>query len=131
VHRVQKTLRQLGRDLPPGSAPIAAGLAILAAAILSPGVPAVTGMALVALGATIATTRRFRSPATIVPAMMLHLATYGSLYALFLGATLHAATQSGSRLSIFNILDLALSICPLAVALERVWSELNAGQSCR
>ncbi len=115
--------------LPLGPTAIAAGLAILMAAILWPGMPVVTAMALVALGATCATLARLRSAAAFLPMMLVHLAIYGSLYVIFVGATLDAATRSGPGLSILTIADLALSVCPLAIALERVWCQLRTGRS--
>src|SRR5262245_16354242 len=117
---------QVANDRQSGAMAIGIGLAILAVAMLWPGMPAVFGMALVALGATDVTMVRFRGSRAFLPVMMLHLATYGILYALFLSATLHGATRSGAGLSIFNFLDLALSTCPLAIALERVWCRLHA-----
>jgi hypothetical protein len=120
---------QIATHMPPGSAAIAAGLAILAAAMLWPGVPAVTALSLVVLGATDATLARFRGKAVILPIALTHLFIYGSLYALFVGAALHAASHWGAGLNALAILDLAFSICPLAVALERVWCEMHVGRS--
>ena len=79
--------------LPPGTAAIAAGLAILAAAMLSPGVPAVTAISLVILGATSATMTRLRGHAAFLPILTAHAFVYGSLYALFVGSALHAAAN--------------------------------------
>jgi hypothetical protein len=130
MRRLIVSIRDAGAALPLGPTAIATGLAILTAAILWPGVPVVTAMALAALGATSATLARFRGTAAILPIMLAHFAIYGSLYALFVGATLHAAaSRSGPSLNVFTIVDLALSVFPLAIALERVWCALRAGRS--
>ena len=116
--------------LPFGPKAIAAGLTILTVALVLPGVPAVTGMALVALGATSATLAQFRRTTAFVPVMLAHLAIYGGLYALFVGAAFHAsAARSGAGVDALTVLDVALSICPLAIALEQMWCELRTGHS--
>jgi hypothetical protein len=104
------------------SAPlIAVGLTILIAAVWIPALPVVTAMALLALGATNATLRRFRRSPTLVPALVLHATTYVGLYALCIGATLHAATNpSAQGLGASETLDLAASTLPMAVALQRI-----------
>jgi hypothetical protein len=121
---------------------IGVGLAILLAAMLCPGLPAVTGMALVALGTTQVTLARFRGTAAIVPVTFLHLATYGGLYALFVGATLHAATCRVDTAHQFMaltiggqsppyalaLIDIALSIVPIGLALQSVWCQLHGDQ---
>jgi hypothetical protein len=112
-----------------GPPAIAAGLAILAGAMLWPGVPAVTAMALVALGATSATLARFRGAAAFLPILLAHLLVYGGLYVLFVGATLDAVARSGAGVCTLTFIDLALSICPLAIALEQVWCEVRTGRS--
>lgn len=129
---MRRYIRQVHRAivaLPLGPASIATGLAILTAAMLWPGTPVVTAMSLVALGATVATLARFRGTAAILPIMLTHLAIYGSLYALFVGATLQAATRSGSGLQVLAIVDLTVSLFPVAIALEQVWCELHTGRT--
>jgi hypothetical protein len=97
---------------------IATGLAILIAAMLWPAVPAVTAIALVALGATVATIARFEGRPAILPAMLAHVAVYGGLYALAVGATLHAAAaRTHEAASLLATIDLAMSIWPMAMAL--------------
>lgn len=128
MHRFRPLMNQNAVDLPPGAAAIAAGLAILAAALLFPGVPAVTAVSLVILGATSATLARLRSHAAILPILTAHVFVYGSLYALFVGSELHASAQSREGTHALCVFDLALSIGPLAVALERVWREVNTGR---
>jgi hypothetical protein len=100
---------------------IGVGLVIFIAAGWVPAMPVVTAMAILALGATNATIARFaRSPA-LIPVVLLHAATYATLYALFIGATLHAATGSTTgRLSAWSALDLVASTLPMAVALKRI-----------
>jgi len=107
---------------------IAVGLASLILAMLWPGMPAVSAMALVALGATSVTLARFRGTPALVPVMLLHLTIYGSLYALFVGATLHAAaTRSVDGLNLFAAADLAASALPMAIVTARTWGSLGLG----
>ena len=104
------------------------GLAILSAAMLWPGVPAVTAMGLVALGATGVAVARFRASAGLLPAMLLHLVVYTALYALFVGATLHAvATQAAGAggLSAVQGIDLAVSVVSMATAWRITFSALH------
>jgi hypothetical protein len=100
---------------------IIAGLAglILVAAI--PTIPAVTALSTLTLGATNALLDRFRNSQTIAGALLVHAAVYGSLYALFIGATLQgAATSPGGALGTPYAVDLAASLVPTAVALRRI-----------
>jgi hypothetical protein len=127
--RLVSSIRNLGFALSHGPLLIALGLTFLTAAMLWRGVPAVTAMALVAFGATSVTLARFRRTPAILPIMLAHLAIYGGLYALFIGATLHAAARPGTGLSGIAIVDLALSGCLFAIALERVWCELRTGHA--
>jgi hypothetical protein len=109
-----------------GPVSIAAGLPILAAAMLWPVVPAVTAMALVALGATSATLTRFRGRDFVLPVVLAHVVIYGTLYALFVGATLHASdARHGGSLGFIATVDLVLSLGPLAIAVDQVWRELR------
>ena len=129
MRRLCSHISQIVNDLPSGAAAIAAGLAILAAAMLSPRVPAVTAVSLVILGATSATLTRFRGNAAILPILLAHLLVYGSLYALFVGSALDAGARSGTGLAAIAWFDLALSTCPLAFALEQMWCELHTGRT--
>jgi len=90
------------------------GLLILAVDMWWPAAPAVTAFALVAMGATKATVERFRSLPALVPALGLHLAVYGSLYALFIGATLHCAARGDGGIGYPTAIDLAASLGPAA-----------------
>lgn len=95
---------------------VGAGLAILAATLCFPAVPAVTAMALVAWGATTLTVARFR----VTPAWPLvcasHLAIYGMLYSMFVGASLHAAAGALGSTGLVTTLDVAVSVVPMLAA---------------
>jgi hypothetical protein len=108
-----------------GSALIGAGLAILFAATWWPNAPILTAVALITLGATQLTLARFHGMPAFVPLVVLHAATYFTLYALFVCATLHAVTAStASGMSGWTALDLAASVFPMAIALKRIASSL-------
>lgn len=62
-----------------GPAFIAGGLAILTAAVCWPAIPATTGMALVALGATATLVERFRGTSALGGVVAAQLFVYGSL----------------------------------------------------
>src|SRR5688572_33349218 len=79
-----------------GAALIAVGMSMLLLAVFLPALPAITAMSLVALGTTEVTLTRFRDTPALVPVMLVHAATYGGLYAVFIGAALHAASMSSS-----------------------------------
>jgi hypothetical protein len=100
-----------------GPALIAAGLLVLLAAVWWPAVPTMTAMTLVAFGATGATLARFRGRAAAVPVLILHLAVYGGLYVLFVGATLHASAQANAGIGLPATIDLAASLGPAAATL--------------
>ena len=105
---------------------IGAGLAILLAVTWWPNAPILTAVALIALGATQITLARFHGTPAFVTVLVLHAATYVSLYALFVCATLHAATVSAaSSMSGWTALDLAASALPMAIALKRISSSLR------
>ena len=100
---------------------IAAGLATLLAAAWFPAMPVVTAMAILTLGATDSTLARFRGTPAIVPVILLHTAAYVTLYVLFLGAALHAATATAAAgPSVWATLDLAASAVPMAIAIQRI-----------
>ena len=114
------------RMSPSGAWLIAIGLAILISAAWIPGVPVVTAMAIIALGATNATFARFHGSPALCPVLLLHAVTYLSLYALFVGATLHAAADASTAgLGLGPSLDLAVSVLPLAVAMQRMGGVLS------
>jgi hypothetical protein len=102
-----------------GPAVIAVGLATLAAAMITPAVPAVTAMGLVALGATGVMLARFRATPMLVPLVLLNLVTYAGLYALFVGAVLHAASAQASGIPQTQLVDLAVSALPMVAVLWR------------
>ncbi|MEX2092022.1 MAG: hypothetical protein WD971_05060, partial [Pirellulales bacterium] len=68
-------------------------------------------------GATGATVARFRETPALVPVLVLHVAIYGGMYALFVGATLHAAARSDAGIGLPAAIDLAASLGPVAAAL--------------
>jgi hypothetical protein len=101
---------------------IAVGLVVLIAAGWIPSLPVVTAMAVLALGATGATLVRFQGASSLRPIMLLHAATYATLYVLFAGAVLHAPSSVG--LSRWAQFDLAASILPMALAAQRLGGTL-------
>jgi hypothetical protein len=104
---------------------IAVGLAGLVASAWLPGVPVVTSMAVLTLGATDATLARFRQSPALVSVTLLHAAVYLALYGMFIGATLHAAASGlPAALHARVALDLLTSTLPMAVAFRRVMGVL-------
>lgn len=95
---------------------IAVGLAALLVALFFQSHPACTGMSLVALGATAATSKRLRQSPARTPLLLSHGLVYSAIYLLFIGSTLDAATRLAGGLSPFARLDLAASLMPMAVA---------------
>lgn len=108
---------------------IAVGLSLLLLATWWPILPAATGMALIALGATGATAERFRGTPALLPVLVAHLAIYGGLYALFVGAALHAAVPTNGRVGLAAAVDLAASIWPMAAVLGLVGDVLRGSRS--
>ncbi len=103
---------------------IGAGLCLLVANAIVPAVPVVTAMALAAAGATSETVRRFRGPGGSV-VVALNLLVYAGLYALFVGAALHRGSMGADhRLGWLVILDAALSVLPISVAVGQTWKSL-------
>ncbi|MEX2317226.1 MAG: hypothetical protein WD669_08745 [Pirellulales bacterium] len=96
---------------------IASGLALLVAAACWPAAPAVTAMALVALGATSLTLPRLVHQQNAPILIAAHLFVYVSLYLLFVGAVWHGAT-AGPRAGwhLWQSLDLLASLWPMALA---------------
>ena len=95
-----------------------------------PAAPMVTGMAIVALGATGVMLDRVRRSPARWPVMLVHLAVYGSLWAIFVGAVLHAAhARSGPRLEALAILDVLLSVVPMLAAARWAWAECERLQN--
>jgi hypothetical protein len=115
------------REWMTGPTLIAIGMSILLLAVWSPSLPAVTAMSLVALGATDVMLTRFRGTPALLPIILLHAITYGGLYAVFLGATLHAASSSSTTaLDLRSLLDLAASTFPAAAAARRIFVSLRS-----
>jgi hypothetical protein len=98
-----------------GPAVIAFGLIVLIAAVIEPALPAVTGMACVALGATLATISRFRSSRVLCPVITAHMLAYASLYLLFIGAVFHPE-DGPTRPNLTKALDIAMSTLPMFAA---------------
>jgi predicted permease len=92
------------------------GLGVVIAGLLWPSTPVTGAMALICLGATLATAERFRRHPARGLLLAAQLVVYGSLYLLFVGATLDAAGRSGAGLSPLAALDLAASLGPTAAA---------------
>ncbi len=103
---------------------IGIGLSVFVLSVWWPVVPVITAFALVALGATGSTLTRFRGRASGAPVLMLHLAIYGSLYALFIGATLHAHARDDAGSGHLAAVDLVASIWPVAIATRLVVGRL-------
>jgi hypothetical protein len=80
-------------------------------------------MALVALGATAATTRRLRSYPTLIT---IHLFVYFSLYILFVGAICHAAGDARG-LKFSSALDCGISVVPMALVVRRTFAAVRYG----
>jgi hypothetical protein len=94
---------------------IACGLAILVVnSTCWPAAPAVTACALVACGATRVTIERFRGTPALAPMLFVHLVVYAGLYAIFVGATLHAAARADAGSVVPTAIDLAASLLPVA-----------------
>lgn len=107
---------------------IGVGLGLLIVAAWWPVAPVITAMAIVAFGTTDAMVSRFRDSAAALPIIVLHGMIYALLYALFVGARLHAPTAGPTPgLSSMAMLDLAASAFPMTVAISRILSCL--GQS--
>lgn len=96
---------------------IGTGLLLLFASVSWPMLPTVTGMTLIGLGATGATAERFRGTPALVPVLVVHMAIYGGLYALFVGATLHAAARTNAGIGFLAAIDLAASLGPVTAVL--------------
>ena|SRR6476469_1973534 len=108
-----------------GETCIGIGLALLIAGSLWPNAPLVTAVALICLGATETTLGRFREKPALLPVIILHALAYTCLYALFVGATLHAlAAASAASSNRLAMLDLMASVFPMALALKRILSVL-------
>jgi hypothetical protein len=98
---------------------IAVGLKVLLVAIVWPSFPAVTAVALIAMGATSALIARFRCSPSLPVIAGAHLFVYSSLYLLFVGAVFHSAVaKPGGGMSFLLCVDVALSILPMSAAVR-------------
>jgi hypothetical protein len=104
---------------------IGAGLAILMLNGLWPVVPVLSGMALVALGATSVTARRICATRNAAFLVAMNLMVYCGLYILFVGATLHQAFVGGRQFGVLTAIDLVLSTVPLGMAVDHTCSALG------
>jgi hypothetical protein len=116
--------------LPARRAPvlIAVGFLVLLAGACWPAMPVVTGMALVALGASVATAHQLRSAPISCVVIAAHLFVYLNLYLLFVGAVCHAATQAPQDgLTLLQNLDLGGSVVPMALVVRRSVAAIAGG----
>jgi hypothetical protein len=85
-----------------------------------PGLPVVSAMAMVALGATMATIDRFRGTAALRAGVSAHLFAYASLYFLFVGAVCHAAMAGPQNgLTFLQGLDFGASAVLMTLVVRR------------
>jgi hypothetical protein len=111
-----------------GPLAIAIGIATLLAAAYWPVMPVVSGMSLVALGATLAVVSRFAQVRRHRPLVFVHAVVYASLYVLFVGSVCHGTTAAGQPgLSLLRGIDLLASGVPMALAARLVVSSLTRG----
>ena len=109
----------LKRDNSRGALMIAIGLTVLLIAVVWPGFPAVTGLALLVMGATIALILRFRCSPVLPAITTAHLLVYSALYLLFVGAVFHAAfAKPGGGVTLLQCADLGLSVIPMVAAMR-------------
>jgi len=118
-----RRITSLSRSGPPL---IVAGLVALMAVGIFPKIPAVTALSILMLGATNATLDRYHRSPAITMFLLLHTTIYVMLYALFVGATLHAAASTPSGITgPLAALDLAASLVPMGYSLKRIAAALR------
>jgi hypothetical protein len=128
-----RALSYQSRSASPASRPdvalIALGLALLAANIYWSAPPAVvSAVAIIALGATYATTRRLAGATNRCWIITIHLFVYFALYLLFVGALWHAALQSPrGSIGLLESLDIAASLVPMGLVVRRSLAAIAAG----
>jgi hypothetical protein len=90
---------------------ITCGLAVLLAHALLPEIPVLTAIALISLGATIATTKRLDHPRSSRPVLAAHLLCYAAIYLLSVGAVLDGSLcePPSAGLTVARYLDLCFS----------------------
>jgi hypothetical protein len=110
----REAILRLGRS---GPFWIAAGIALLLAASCWPGLPMLTSVSIVAMGATLAVAARFGRAGRFRPLIAAHAVVYANLYVVFVGAVCHAAL-TGPRygLSWLQGVDLLVSVVLMVVA---------------
>ena len=109
---------------------IGVGVAILLLNGLWPAVPVVTAMALVALGATAVTLKGFGDAPQGTLIVAFNLLVYCGLYAIFVGASLHQfSLRPDHRPGVLTLFDLATSVWPMAIVIQRSLSALVGCQS--
>jgi hypothetical protein len=107
---------------------IAGGIATLLAAACWPVIPVVTGMSLIALGATLAVISRVESARHFRLLVFVHVVVYASLYVLFVGSVCHGATIAPHHgLGLLQTVDLLASTVPMAVAARVTVASLTGG----
>jgi hypothetical protein len=98
---------------------IAVGLVMLLAAEYWSRIPVISGMALIAMGATVAIASRFRYSSALPALVTTQLFVYLILYMLFVGAVLNAVfAKSHGGMTLFQVVDLGLSIVPMTAAIR-------------
>jgi hypothetical protein len=111
---------------------IGTGLAIQFLATWWAEAPVVTGMALVALGATISVIGRFERAATRPLFAAANLFVYLNLYLLFVAAVTHAAMNGPQDgLTFWQGLDFGASVLPMAAVIRVSFKTLAAGGDAR
>jgi hypothetical protein len=111
---------------------IGTGLAIQFGATWWDQAPVVTGMALVALGATLAVIGRLQRAATLPLVAAANLFVYLSLYLLFITALTHAAMSGPQNgLTFWQGLDFGVSVLPIAAAVKVSLKALAGGGDVR
>ena len=115
-----------------GPAMIAVGLIFLVANCYYSTIPVTSGMALIALGATLAIVSRFRCSPALPALIAAHSFVYSTLYLLMVGAVLHAAfAKSATGLSLLQTLDLAMSMGVIAGAVRIAIVSITGGRDAR
>jgi hypothetical protein len=123
--KTRAMLLRLGRN---GPFWIAAGIAGLLAACCWPHLPVLTGMSLVALGATLEGGARYGQVSRLRPLIAVHAVVYANLYLVFVGAVCHAAlTGPRHGLSWTQGIDLLVSVAPMVVAGRLAFAALAGG----
>jgi hypothetical protein len=105
---------------------IGSGLALVVAQLCWPVFPGVSGMALIALGATTSTIARKATSSRAFIA--LHLFVYASLYLLFIGAICDAANRGPGEVSILQMVDFGASAAVMALVVRTCVAAIIGGE---